>query len=85
VGAKSWEIRLQFLMESLVICLVGGVIGVLLSIGVTRLINQFFVAYMDWSTVLNAVLICTFIGILFGFLPSWKAASADPIESLRYD
>ncbi len=85
VGAKSWEILLQFLMESIVICLVGGVVGVLLSMGVTQLINQFFVAYMDWTTVLNAIMICAGVGILFGYLPSSKAAKADPIESLRYD
>lgn len=85
VGAKSWEILLQFLMEAIVICLVGGVIGVLLSIGVTELINQFFVAYLNWTTVLNAILICAFVGILFGFIPSRKAAKSDPIESLRYE
>ena len=85
VGAKSWEILLQFLMESIVICLVGGVVGVILSIGITQLINQFFVAYMDWTTVLNAILICAGVGILFGYLPSSRAAKADPIDSLRYD
>ena len=85
VGAKSWEILLQFLMEAIVICLVGGVIGVLLSIGVTELINQFFVAYLNWTTVLNAILICAFVGILFGYIPSRKAAKSDPIESLRYE
>ena len=85
VGAKSWEILLQFLMESIVICLIGGLIGVLLSVGVTQLINQFFVAHMDWTTVLNAILICAFVGILFGYLPSSKAAKSDPIESLRYE
>lgn len=85
VGAKSWEIQLQFLMESIVICIFGGVIGVILSIGVTELINQIFVAYMDWTTVLNAILLCTFIGLLFGYLPSSRAAKSDPIESLRYE
>jgi putative ABC transport system permease protein len=85
VGAKSWEILLQFLMEAIVICIIGGVIGVLLSIGVTHLLNQFFVAYMDWSTVVNAILICAFVGILFGYLPSNRAAKSDPIESLRYE
>lgn len=85
VGAKSWEILLQFLMEAIVICLVGGIIGVLLSIGITELINQFFVAYLNWTTVLNAILICAFVGILFGFIPSRRAANADPIESLRYE
>ena len=85
VGAKSWEIQLQFLMESIVICMFGGIIGVILSLGITELINQIFVAYMDWTTVLNAILLCTFIGLLFGYLPSSRAAKADPIESLRYD
>lgn len=85
VGAKSWEIQLQFLLESIVICLFGGVIGVLLSVGVTQLINQIFVAYMDWTTVLNAIFICTAVGLLFGYLPSSRAAKSDPIESLRYE
>lgn len=85
VGAKSWEIQLQFLMESIVICLLGGILGVLLSVGVTQLINQIFVAYMDWTTVVNAILICTFVGLLFGYLPSSRAAKSDPIESLRYE
>jgi len=43
------------------------------------------VAYLDWTTVLNAILLCTFIGILFGYLPSSRAAKSDPIESLRYE
>ncbi len=85
VGAKSWEILLQFLTEAIIICLIGGLVGVLLSMGITSLINQFFVAYMDWTTVLQAIMICTFIGILFGYLPSSRAARANPIESLRYE
>lgn len=85
VGAKSWEILFQFLIESVVICFVGGLVGVLISLGVTALINQFFVAYMDWVTVVQAVLICTAVGILFGFLPSNRAAKSNPIESLRYE
>tara|TARA_E500000075_G_C6993591_1_gene325002 strand:+ start:799 stop:1908 length:1110 start_codon:yes stop_codon:yes gene_type:complete len=85
VGAKSWEILSQFLIEAIVICLIGGVIGIVLSIGATQLINQFFVAYMSWTTVLNAVLLCSAVGVIFGFIPSYKAAKADPIESLRYE
>ena len=85
VGAKSWEILFQFLIEAIVLCLIGGVIGVLLSLGTTKLINEFFVAYMSWTTVLNAVIICSIVGVLFGFIPSYKAAAADPIDSLRYE
>lgn len=85
VGAKSWEILFQFLIEAVVICCVGGLIGMVFSLGITKIINMYFIAYMDWGTVFNAFLICAFIGLFFGYLPSKKAASSDPIESLRYE
>lgn len=85
VGAKYYEILLQFLIESVIICFIGGIIGVGLSVLTTQIINQFFVAYMDWSTVLVAFLISAFTGILFGFMPAYRAAKSDPIESLRYE
>ena len=85
VGAKSWEILFQFLIEAIVICCIGGLIGMLFSLGITQIINQFFIAYMDWGTVFNAFLICALIGLLFGYLPSRKAANSDPIDSLRYE
>jgi len=85
IGAKSSEIMYQFLVESVVICSFGGVIGVIISLGTSALLNQFFVAYMDWTTVLTAFLMCAGVGITFGFLPAYKAAKADPIESLRYE
>jgi putative ABC transport system permease protein len=85
VGATSGQILVQFLIEAVVICMIGGGIGVGLSVLTTQLINQFFVAYMDWGTVLNAVIICTMVGLGFGFMPAWRAAKSDPIESLRYE
>jgi putative ABC transport system permease protein len=85
IGAKSSEILYQFLVESVVICSFGGIIGVLISIGTSALLNQFFVAYMDWTTVLTAFFMCAAVGIIFGFLPAYRAAKADPIESLRYE
>lgn len=85
IGAKSSEIMYQFLVESVVICSFGGVIGVIISLGTSALLNQFFVAYMDWTTVLTAFLMCAGVGITFGFLPAYRAAKADPIESLRYE
>lgn len=85
VGAKAWEILMQFLTEAVVICLIGGAIGVMLSFLTTQIINQFFVAYMSWTIVTIAILICTFIGVLFGFMPAYRAAKSDPIESLRYE
>jgi putative ABC transport system permease protein len=60
-------------------------VGVAISFGTTYIINQFFVAYMSWSTVVGAFLICTAVGVLFGYLPARKAAKSNPIESLRYE
>jgi putative ABC transport system permease protein len=85
IGAKSREILFQFLVEAVVICAFGGVIGIVLSVGTTALVNSFFVAYLDWTTVVWAFVICTLTGLIFGFLPAYKAAKADPIESLRYE
>lgn len=85
VGAKGWEILFQFLIEAVIICLVGGVIGIILSIGVTQAIQQFFVAYLSWYTVFIAFGICTLVGLGFGFLPAYRAAKSEPIESLRYE
>ncbi len=85
IGAKSREILWQFLTESVVICLFGGLIGVLLSVGTTALVNNLFVAYLSWNTVVLAFVICAFTGLIFGFLPAWRAAKSDPIESLRYE
>lgn len=84
VGAKYYEILMQFLIEAVVICSIGGLIGIGFSLLTTYAINQFFVAYMGWQTVVLAFTICTATGLLFGFLPANKAAKADPINSLRY-
>lgn len=85
VGAKSWEILMQFLIEAVIICLAGGAIGVLLSVITTQIINQIFVAYLSWQTVAVAIFICTVVGVVFGFLPAYRAAKSEPIESLRYE
>jgi putative ABC transport system permease protein len=85
VGAKSWEILMQFLIEAVIICLAGGAIGVLLSMITTQIINQIFVAYLSWQTVALAIFICTVVGVIFGFLPAYRAAKSEPIESLRYE
>ena len=85
IGAKSREILWQFLTESVVICMFGGLIGVLLSVGTTALVNNLFVAYLSWNTVALAFGKCAVTGLVFGFLPAWRAAKSDPIESLRYE
>lgn len=85
VGAKSWEILTQFLIEAVMICIVGGVVGVALAGAATLAIDQVFTAKMNLSVVGVAFLICTFVGVIFGFIPAYKAAKSDPIESLRFE
>ncbi len=85
VGAKSWEILTQFLIEAVMICVIGGIFGVLLAGGATLAIDQVFTAKMNVSVVAVAFLICTFVGVIFGFIPAFKAAKSDPIESLRFE
>ena len=85
VGAKSWEILTQFLIEAVLICLIGGLFGVMLAGLATLAINQVFTATMNISVVFFAFLICTLVGIIFGFIPAFKAAKSDPIESLRFE
>ncbi len=85
VGAQSWEILSQFLIEAIVICLIGGIVGVALAGIITVVIDQVFTATMNFSVVLFAFSLCTFIGALFGFIPAYRAAKSDPIESLRFD
>ena len=85
VGAKSWEILSQFLIEAIVLSLLGGIIGILVAAGFTILIDQVFTAQMNVQVVLVAVALCTVVGVTFGFIPAYKAAKSDPIESLRFE
>ncbi|HYE95681.1 MAG TPA: ABC transporter permease [Rubricoccaceae bacterium] len=85
VGARRAMILLQFLIEAVLICLVGGLIGVGLAALVTWAINQVFTAYLSPFTVALAFFICVVVGIVFGLVPAWQAARARPIEALRYE
>ena len=87
IGAKKRNIMTQFIMEAIVLCEVGGVIGVVLGI----LGGNALAWYMkvppaipiDW--IVLGLLICSVVGIVFGTYPAYKAANLDPIESLRYE
>lgn len=85
VGAKAWEIMYQFLIESIVMCVMGGVVGLALAYPLSLIINQIFVASIDLSVVIAAFVLCSLVGVVFGFIPAYKAAKSDPIESLRYE
>jgi putative ABC transport system permease protein len=85
VGAKRRTILLQFLIEAIIICLIGGVIGVLLSLPVAALIRLVLPAYVDVGTIALAFGICILVGVFFGLVPAWRAANSEPIEALRYE
>jgi putative ABC transport system permease protein len=85
VGARRRTILVQFLVEAITVCLIGGALGILLAAGFAALINVFFTAYLPIETIVVAFAICVLIGVGFGLAPAWAAAKSDPIESLRYE
>lgn len=94
VGARSMDILLQFLVESVVLSIFGGAIGVALgvgaSVGLTSLINAVS-SGKPWPIVVSipaavvALLFSAGVGIVFGFYPAWRASRLDPIDALRYE
>jgi putative ABC transport system permease protein len=87
VGAKKRSIMTQFILEAIVLCEVGGVIGVLLGLAGGNVAAYFLkvtpVIPVDW--VVLGLAICSLVGIIFGTYPAYKAANLDPIDSLRYE
>src|ERR1035437_8585988 len=87
IGGKGFDILLQFLTESILLSITGGLIGILLGIVASKIIG----ATMGWPVVVlpsSEVLsfaVCTVIGVFFGWYPARKAASLDPIDALRYE
>jgi putative ABC transport system permease protein len=87
VGAQPGDIRLQFLIEAITLSLLGGIIGVLLGVGASRLVAVVanFKAIVSVSSILLAFGVSFVIGVFFGFYPARKAAALDPIDALRYE
>lgn len=86
IGARRRSILLQFLFESSVICLIGGVIGIVLAALVTFIINAVLMpASLSWGILLIAVIVSISVGVLSGIVPAWRGARLDPIEALRYE
>jgi putative ABC transport system permease protein len=87
IGAKKRNIMVQFIMEAVVLCEIGGAVGVVLGIlggNATAIFLKLApVIPVDW--VIIGLGICSVVGIVFGTYPAWKAANLDPIESLRYE
>jgi putative ABC transport system permease protein len=87
VGAKTWDIRLQFIIEALTLSLIGGVAGILFGVSGSKVLSSL----AGWPTVvspLSVVLSFGFsglVGIFFGFYPAYKASNLNPIDALRFE
>ena len=87
VGARGIDILNQFLIESVMLSITGGIIGVIVGVGAAVGINVFAhwpIQIQPWSVVLSFA-VCSATGIFFGWYPAKKAASLDPIEAIRYE
>jgi len=85
VGAKTWSILLQFLIEAAIICMMGGIIGIMISFPLSLIINQFLPTALPLNIVILSLMISAFVGIISGFVPAWKASRLNPVDSLRYE
>lgn len=87
IGAKGRDIMAQFLIESILISVTGGIIGVVLGVGAALLVNilaSYPVYVQSWSVLLSFA-VCTVTGVFFGWYPARKAARLDPIDAIRYE
>ena len=87
IGARSSAVRTQFLIESIVLSLTGGIIGIALGLGVSLIIPKMlgWPTLVSFASVVGSVVFSAAVGIFFGYYPARKAASLDPIDALRYE
>jgi ABC-type antimicrobial peptide transport system permease subunit len=87
VGARGRDILRQFLVEAVLLCLLGGAIGIIVGHGGSQLVR----AFLKWpvatspTAIAASVMVSASVGIVFGFYPAWRASRLDPIDALRYE
>jgi putative ABC transport system permease protein len=87
IGALAREVRLQFLTEAVVLCSLGGAIGIGLSFGLSMLLTRIMDVDFIFDPLVNlgSLLFASFLGILFGYVPAQRAAALNPIDALRHE
>ncbi len=85
IGATKRMILGQFLMEAILICLIAGLLGLMISYVFSILLNQFFPSNLDRQLAGFSIFISILVGVISGIIPSYRAANLDPIDSLRYE
>lgn len=85
IGARQSDILYQFLIESVLLSIIGGSFGLALAYVGVLLVENFFPAYIDIPSVVLALGVSSAIGIIFGVLPARKAAALEPVEAIRYE
>ena len=87
LGATRGQVLTQFLIESMTLTFIGGILGILLGWGTSTVVSFFagWPSLVSWQVVLGGVLFSMVIGVVFGLLPANKASKLDPIDSLRYE
>ena len=85
IGARKKDILVQFIIESTILSIFGGFLGLFLAFIGTLIVQKFFPAYIDTSSVILALGVSSAIGIIFGVFPAKKAADLEPVEAIRYE
>ncbi|HVN48288.1 MAG TPA: ABC transporter permease [Bacteroidota bacterium] len=87
IGARRSNILSQFIVEAVVLCQIGGMIGIVIGILIGNMVALLFNVPMvfPWMWAFLGFIITSFVGVVFGVYPAWKAANLDPIEALRYE
>ena len=85
IGARKKDILVQFIIESTILSIFGGFLGLFLAFIGTLVVRKFFPAYIDIQSVILALGVSSAIGMIFGVLPAKKAADLEPVEAIRYE